>query len=305
MDKLFLTLSECQNEAAEIACNLKAVLSGRAVPVLSPIRIYGVPQGGIPVAYMVKEALLVNEGMQSEVVYKAEIADVIVDDIIDSGATKARFPKDKPFFALVDKKFDGDEWFVFPWEVCAEADTSAHDIVLRFLQYIGEDPKRKGIVETPSRVVKSWSDLYKGYKIDEKEIFKTFDEPCDEMVILRNIEFYSMCEHHCLPFFGKVHIAYIPNGKVVGISKLARLVECYSRRLQIQERMTQQITEAIVKHLSPLGVACFVEAKHLCMMARGVEKQNSVMVTSSLRGVFKEKDAPRMEFLLLNGRGDV
>ena len=296
MQKIYLARSECELSASEIAEQIRLDIGK------TPIHIYGVPRGGIPVAYMVSR-VLTEMSIQNEVVYSVKFADAIVDDIIDTGKTKARYPANIPFYALMDREGVETAWFVFPWECDEMADTSAFDIVTRFLQRIGEDPKRNGLLETPARVVKSWEELYKGYKIVPAELFKTFEEPCDEMVILRNIEFYSMCEHHCLPFFGKVHIAYIPNGKVVGVSKLARLVECYSRRLQIQERLTQQIVTAIEKHLSPTGVACFIEAQHLCMMSRGVEKQNSIMVTSAIRGVFKDKDAARLEFLLLNGRG--
>ena len=165
------------------------------------------------------------------------------------------------------------------------------------LQYIGEDTTREGLLETPKRVIASWEKLYGGYSENPASVLKTFkDDTCDEMVILKDIEFYSTCEHHLLPFFGKAHIAYIPNGKVVGISKLARLLEIFSRRLQIQERIGQQVTSALMTELEPLGCACVIEAQHFCMRARGVEKQNSIMITSSLEGVFRETQA-RQEFL--------
>lgn len=170
------------------------------------------------------------------------------------------------------------------------------------LELIGEDPLREGLVETPSRVVRSWERLYGGYQQDPAEILsKMFCEECDDMVVLRDIEFYSMCEHHMLPFLGKASVGYIPDGKVVGISKLARLVECFSRRLQIQERLTNQIADAIDQHLSPKGVAVVMEAQHLCMVARGVEKQNSVMVTSSMLGLYRKDPKARREFLNLIG----
>jgi GTP cyclohydrolase I len=146
-------------------------------------------------------------------------------------------------------------------------------------------------------VLNSYQEIYSGYQQDPKSILKCFeDDTCDEMVILTGVEFISMCEHHMLPFVGNAHIAYIPNGKVLGISKLARLLEIYSRRLQIQERICQQITKALMDHLHPLGAACVLEAKHLCMTCRGVNKQQSVMITSSLEGVFREQ-AVRQEFL--------
>jgi GTP cyclohydrolase I len=168
------------------------------------------------------------------------------------------------------------------------------------LTYIGEECTREGLKETPLRVKKSYAELYSGYKVNPASVFKVFEDgACNEMVILRDIEFYSMCEHHMLPFFGKAHIAYIPNGKVIGISKLARLLEVFSRRLQIQERLGQQITEALDFYLQPLGSACVLHATHFCMVARGVNKQNARMTTSSLTGSFKSDAATRQEFMSL------
>jgi len=168
-----------------------------------------------------------------------------------------------------------------------------------FLEYIGEDPTREGLKETPKRIIKSWDKLYSGYKQNPENVMKVFqDGACEDIVLLKNIELYSMCEHHCLPFFGQAHIAYIPNGKVIGISKLARLMEIYARRLQIQERIGDQITQALMKYLKPLGAACIIEAQHFCMKSRGIEKQNSIMVTSSMKGIFKSE--PGMEIKLLS-----
>lgn len=166
---------------------------------------------------------------------------------------------------------------------------------------IGEDPERQGLRDTPSRVVKSWSTIFGGYKMDPKEILERrfASEKYDQMIVLRDIEMFSTCEHHMLPFYGKAHIAYIPNGHVVGLSKLARLVECFARRLQIQERLTQQIADALNEHCQPRGVAVMIEAQHLCMVARGVQKQNSVMSTSALRGLFKDEQKVREEFLCM------
>lgn len=177
----------------------------------------------------------------------------------------------------------------------------AKNAVRTILQFLGEDADREGLQETPNRVIRSWERLYGGYIQTPAEILKTqFSEieQYDQMVTLRDIEFYSMCEHHMLPFFGKVHIAYIPRESVVGISKLARLVEVFARRLQIQERLTQQIADAINSCLSPQGVGVVIEAQHFCMVARGVEKQNSKMVTSALKGIFLENPT-KSEFLTL------
>jgi len=166
------------------------------------------------------------------------------------------------------------------------------ECVKGMLEYIGEDPCREGLRDTPKRVVQAWSELFRGYGANPADVFKSFDEECDELVLLKNCEIYSTCEHHMLPFFGKCHIAYIPlNEKVVGISKLARLVEIYSRRLQIQERLCKQVTASLMKYLKPIGAACIIEAQHFCITSRGVNKQNAIMVTSSLDGVFKQKDA--------------
>jgi len=176
----------------------------------------------------------------------------------------------------------------------------AKEAVIQQLLYIGENPKREGLLKTPERVVKSWKELYAGYDKDPKDIMTTFkDGACDEMVVLKDIEMYSMCEHHLLPFFGKVHIAYIPDGKVIGVSKLARLLEIFARRAQIQERIGEQVTGALMEYLQPKGAACIIEATHLCMMARGIQKQNSTMVTSSLKGVFLDKLDVRNELMRL------
>ena len=174
-------------------------------------------------------------------------------------------------------------------------------IVEDMLRALGEDPEREGLVDTPKRVVKSWNELFSGYDKDPAEVLGVVfeDGACDEMVILKNIEGYSTCEHHVLPFSYRCHIGYIPNGKVVGVSKLARLTEVFAQRLQIQERMTSQIADMLVEVLEPKGVMVVVEGQHLCMLARGVKQHNSTMVTSAVRGVFESKDAARQEFLEL------
>jgi GTP cyclohydrolase I len=173
------------------------------------------------------------------------------------------------------------------------------DLVKTLLTEIGEDPEREGLLSTPIRVAKAYEFLTRGYQqaIDEVLNGAIFNEKYDEMVLVKNIDFYSMCEHHLLPFYGKVHVAYIPNGKIVGLSKIPRIVEVFTRRLQVQERMTQQIADTIAKYLQPIGVAVVAEAFHMCMMMRGVEKQNSSATTSAMHGVFKDDARTRMEFL--------
>ena len=181
----------------------------------------------------------------------------------------------------------------------------ARKAVITLLEYIGEDSSREGLKETPDRVLRSYDELFKGYaktkENDPEKILKTFEDGAkdyDELILLKNLEFCSMCEHHWLPFSGVAHIAYIPDKRIVGISKLARLLELFTRRLQVQERLTTQITSALDKHLKPLGSACVIEAGHSCMSCRGVKKV-SIMVTSSLSGVFRKKSKVREEFMNL------
>jgi GTP cyclohydrolase IA len=174
-------------------------------------------------------------------------------------------------------------------------------LIREFLSGLGEDPSREGLVKTPSRVADMYKDLLGGYEKDPRDILlgAVFDEKYSEMVIVRDIDFFSLCEHHLIPFFGTCHIAYIPNGRIIGLSKLPRLVEVFARRLQVQERLTQQIAETIFEVLRPQGVAVVMEAKHLCMVMRGVEKLNSVATTSAMLGAFRSDEKTRHEFLTL------
>jgi GTP cyclohydrolase IA len=169
------------------------------------------------------------------------------------------------------------------------------------LESVGEDPERQGLLKTPNRAARAFEFLTNGYRQNLEDLINNaiFDSEASEIVLVKDIELYSMCEHHLLPFVGKAHVAYIPNGKVVGLSKVARIVDMFARRLQIQENLTIQIADALMKILNPTGVAVVIEAKHLCMMMRGVEKQNSVMKTSCLLGCFKEDARTRSEFLAL------
>ena len=171
-------------------------------------------------------------------------------------------------------------------------------LIRELLIQIGEDPSREGIIRTPERVAKAWKFLAMGYTQDLDSIINNavFTENYDEMVTIKDIDFFSLCEHHLLPFFGKAHVAYIPNGKIIGLSKVPRLVEMFSRRLQVQERMTQQIAEVINDVLNPKGVAVVLEGEHMCMQMRGVEKQNSYATTSSMLGVFRKDPRTREEF---------
>jgi GTP cyclohydrolase I len=186
--------------------------------------------------------------------------------------------------------------------------TSTQDIYRELLTRLGEDPNRDGLIHTPERIEKALKFLTRGYTMDVNAVLHDalFDVDYDEMVIVKDIEFYSMCEHHMLPFFGKAHVAYVPNGKVIGLSKIARLVDVFARRLQVQERLTRQIADSITEAIKPQGVAVILEGQHLCMMMRGVEKQHSATVTSAMLGVFKTQLQTRNEFLsLVRGQGSL
>lgn len=177
------------------------------------------------------------------------------------------------------------------------AERLIHDLLIE----LGEDPEREGLRKTPTRVIRALQFLTEGYQKDVDALFNDafFQEDYDEMVVVRDIEFYSLCEHHMLPFFGKAHVAYIPDQRIVGLSKIPRLVDLFARRLQVQERMTKQIADTMMEKLSPRGVAVVVEARHLCMVMRGVEKQHSLMTTSHMLGSFRDAQSTRMEFMNL------
>jgi GTP cyclohydrolase I len=253
-------------------------------------RLFGVPRGGAIVA-----------GLTGRAVSDISRASAIVDDIVDSGTTRQRYSgSGLPFWSLVDKTKEGiRHWVRFPWEE-VESNNDLAETVLRQLQILGEDVGRDGLKETPSRVAKSLRELTEGYQQDAALILsKVFEVDYDEMVVLNGIEFWSLCEHHLLPFHGTASVGYIPNGKVVGISKLARLVHCYSRRLQLQEKLTSQIAHAIDDTLKPQGVGVLIKATHLCMALRGV-KTPANMVTSCLLGAMRNEPETRSEFLKLS-----
>ena len=268
--------------------------------------IYGVPRDGIHAA-LALHAISLGKALLVE---NPKSASVFIDDVLDSGATRDHFAKhfpERPFLVLVDKQKEKiNEWVSFPWSRMphpfAKDEDGPQENIRRILQYIGEDCTREGLKETPDRVVRSYSELFAGYKQDPADVFKVFEDgACDEMVLLKNVELTSFCEHHMLPFVGRAHVAYIPDGKVIGVSKLARLVDVFARRLQIQERLTVQVTKALDEHLKPKGSACLIEAKHYCMACRGVQKQHSEMVTSSLTGVFRNIEVRQELLSLIHG----
>lgn len=283
------------------------------------LRLYPIPRGGVPVAYMLMARLGIL-GINACLVDTPEEADVLVDDIVDSGRTAMRWPRipfatafckqaaegndllvNRPAPIFVGKVTTDDTWLAFPWETVEEG--NGEDIVVRMLQRIGENPSREGLRETPARVIKAWDEMFDGYRTDIASLFKTFcdgAERVDEMIIVKDIPVESHCEHHLAPFTGKAHIGYIPGAKgIVGLSKLARVVRAFSHRLQVQERLTNQIADAICEYLDPVGVGVIVEAEHTCMCRRGVRVQGTATITSAMRGAMKNIGLARQEFLTL------
>lgn len=264
----------------------------------APAPVWGVPRGGrIPAA-------LVAGMMGTQLLDAPQPGCLVVDDIIDSGATRERFAEYE-FDALFDKDY-APGWLVFPWEVGTEEEAGPAAAVVRLLEYIGEDPNRDGLRDTPRRVLKAWAETTAGYGIDPAQLLGVQFEQDDVtayqgIVLLRDVPFTSTCEHHMLPFVGTASVAYIPRpeGRVVGLSKLARLVDAYAQRLQVQERMTVQIVNALVEALDPVGAACVVRAEHSCMNLRGIKKNTGGMVTSELRGAFLEDPRAREELMAL------
>lgn len=257
------------------------------------LKVYGIPRGGAVLAGILEA----TRGCVA--VDDPNKADVIVDDIIDSGATQARYEETfkKPVWALM-KKGSAHGWIVFPWEG-NDPLKDIEDTVIRQLQFLGEDPNREGLKETPARAMKALLEMTSGYQQDPKKILsKVFVEPCDEMVVVRDIPFWSLCEHHLLPFHGTATVAYVPSGKIVGLSKIPRTIQAFARRLQVQERLTQQIAQAMNEALEPKGVGVLVKASHLCMAIRGIRSEGE-MVTSCLLGAMKDDPKAREEFLAL------
>jgi len=250
-------------------------------------KIYGIPRGGQIIA-----------GLTGLAVDTPEEANIIVDDLYDSGATYKKWYKkypDKEYCFLFNKQFEyQNTWLEFPWEESGEKEVEEN--VVRLLEYFGEDTNREGLQDTPKRYI----NFFKEFLSPPKWNCTTFEsEGYDEMIVQSNIPFQSLCEHHIAPFFGEGFIAYIPKKRIVGLSKLARTLETFSRRLQNQERITKQVAEFLEKELEPLGVAVVLKAKHMCMEMRGVKKHNTWTTTSTMKGVFKDDSKARNEFLNL------
>jgi len=248
------------------------------------IKYYGIPRGGQVVA-----------GITGNAVNDIEEADIIIDDIYDSGDTAKKYEKyNKPMEFLYDKRKEPElPWIVFPWE--NEFDRGFESDIVRILERIGEDPKREGLINTPKRVVKAWKELTTKPEFSPT----TFSaNGYDQMIIEKGIQFYTFCEHHMLPFFGKAYIGYIPDQEIIGISKLSRCVEYYSKALNTQEYLTNNIGKYLKDKLNPRGIAVVVKARHLCQEMRGVKKQGE-MITSYVNGFFKDDNKAREEFLNL------
>jgi GTP cyclohydrolase I len=303
MNKLYYTWNNFYSDLQKIDINLLKK---------SYNYISGVPRGGIPLATALS---MITKLPQVSIKRAKEIGPscLVCDDIIDSGKTRSKFPKND-FLVLHCRPnktkditfYDSikEESIVYPWEEGTQEENGPTDSIIRLLEFIGEDLEREGLIETPKRVINSYAELFKGYKQEPEKVFTTFDgSQIGGLIYLKDIEFYSFCEHHMLPFYGKAHIGYIPNGKVIGVSKLARLLDIYAHRLQIQERIGEQVTNSLMQNLNPIGAACIIEARHLCIACRGVKKQHSIMGYSSFKGVFLEDSfkgiAARNEFQTL------
>lgn len=266
-------------------------------------RVVGVPTGGSVIAPLIAGHLHVPCVAHDEVnPFRSDT--LVVDDLVDSGKTSsayagnfdALFRKPAAPRCVASSAIEMDGWLRFPWE----RERDAEDAVVRLLQAIGENPAREGLRDTPRRVVKAMREMTAGSGECAATILQTtFSARCDQIVAVKGIEFTSMCEHHLLPFIGSATVAYLPTDRVVGLSKLARLVDAHARRLQLQEQMTHDIAFDLMEHLKPLGAGCIVKARHLCMGCRGVKKPGAEMITSATLGVFRDDPAVRSEFLEL------
>ena len=302
MSQRIITMEECRQAARRVAEDLAS--GGRYSIGSQVIKVYGIPRGGSVPAVMVVEQLHILGYRFAEVVDTAEEALIFIDDLVDSGKTKCEYLAKytaRSFYPLFVKPPADTDWWIFPWERNDERVTDGgEDIPLRLLQYIGEDPHRGGLEETPKRFLKAWGEWTVGYDQNPADILKVFEdgaEGCDELVLIKDIPVYSHCEHHLAPFFGVAHVGYIPDKRIVGLSKIPRLVDIYSKRLQVQERLTNQIANAIDENLKPVGVAVVIECRHMCMESRGIQRIGCTTVTSALRGGMKNDPAARAEFM--------
>lgn len=298
--QIHLTWNDVQNMASALA----PVIMDHVYPG-QKLSLYGVPRGGTNVAQLLLPVLKASGaacGVSVEMANLPHDANVIVDDVVASGKTKADYTRafKAAFFSLVPEEANKKNWYVFPWE--GDESDGPTENVRRLLQFIEGNKGRPGTDETPDRVIKAYGTWFSGYAQDPAAILKTFEdgaEGTEEMVVETNIPVYSHCEHHMAPFFGVAHVGYIPNGKIVGLSKLVRLVDVFARRLQVQERLTCQIADALNTELAPLGVGVVIECRHMCMESRGVKTPGVTTTTSALRGHMKDEPETRAEFLAL------
>lgn len=299
MNEHKMLLNELRERAMCVALTLRSRYA--ELLVCRPLLAYGIPRGGVPAALAVL-SVMAEDGFRMELVDRPEVADVAIDDIVDTGATARRILEEYNLdtHALVDKRCENvPGWIVFPWEATSES--SIEDSFMRLFQYIGEDPAREGLQETPARAAKAWRYWCSGYGEKAADVLKTFEDGAanyDEMIVVDKIPVYSHCEHHMAPIFGTATVAYIPNGRIVGLSKINRVVHIFARRLQVQERMTQQIAEALMTNLKPYGCGVTIRARHMCMESRGVCNP-SLTTTSAMLGAFREDSKIRAEFLML------
>lgn len=295
---------------AQVEADVDALLDRVTLPT-DLTGVYGIPRGGVPVGLMIARRLglpMVDDATEAE-------RALVVDDLIDSGRTlegwlsqaypcltvyrKPGAPKTGVPAIDVGATELPDVWTVFPWESHKEADGPT-DAVVRLLEFVGEDPNRPGLLDTPQRVLRAMAEMTGGASINPADVLaRRFDDTCDEMVVVDGIQFVSLCEHHLLAFAGTATVAYVPNGQVVGLSKIPRLVDALARRLQVQERLTEQIADAMVEHLAPLGVGVVLRSSHSCMGHRGVRQPGASMTTSALRGVLRDRPEARAEFMAI------
>lgn len=298
-----VSLEACENAGMRVASYLSEWISKNPTSM-----IYCVPKGGVK-AFEEFVGPRMRPGYQ--LTNKIDEADIVFDDLYDSGATlnrlvsfgqrsvvmfsKAPGTDPKARVTFIGALLPDNEWAEFPWE----EGRGFEDIFIRLLQFVGEDPTRGGLIETPDRAAKAWQSWTSGYQQDPEDVLKVFTdgaESYDQMVCVKGIPVYSHCEHHLAPIFGVAHVAYIPNGKIVGLSKLNRLVDVFARRLQVQERLTSQIANTLQEFLQPLGAAVCLECRHLCMESRGIRQQGHTTITTALTGEFKENPAVKQEF---------
>jgi GTP cyclohydrolase I len=267
----------------------------------SATHVFGVPSGGIPVAALTGLPILTPDDLDCH--DRASV--IVVDDLVDSGRTLQRYadqgyavdaivrkPHSPAHLAPLANIVDG--WVNFPWEKT----TGPEDAVVRLLEWIGENPNREGLADTPKRVVKAFREMTAGLGVEPSSVLGTvFNETSDQMVVVRGIRFSSMCEHHLLPFTGTAAVGYVPDGRVIGLSKIPRLVEVFAKRPQVQERMTNQVADSLMKHLNPKGVGVIIKAHHSCMGCRGVRQPDAEMITSCVLGCMKEDPAARAELM--------